>query len=994
MIKFIDLSTGNIFNGDVTNTGDGYTFYFDNEQSTGLVYVKRICVITDYQSINVSLSDKEQTIFRIIDVNSIKSVLDDINSAERDKQVYSLSGTEYYDINAYKQGENSITNHLYTDFVSTGEEYVVGSDTYYIHLLYFSAQSYDSGEFICDFEISEEGSNAKSQFRIGADFYNQSENLAINLLNQGFEVPNAIGRAIYDSNIHEDYNDNILLNRKYKELLNEYINILNNKGSYKSLINALNWFEYKDLVKIYEYWKHDEPNKPYLSNKDLCNTVNIEELINSFRKTTYIGLYFALYKICGYKDTIDLINETPQAPDPDDNILQGGGNVRNLPEPIPDVWFYNDSRKLVVDKFIKNWSAIDLYLKMTLLGNFYATYFMPIHLDLIHSTVESIIYTNTIKHLSWGSGNRLDFHNDVESFICKFDNKNLSIGPVECAIYKDTIFGEAGLLDRDTKYIVGVEGVEDGKYEGALDSEEDRDNFLKNLYNDLGCVVDFKCIIDRIPTGSTIYYGEILCFNKKDKAVDYINTYRFTGESTSFKLLFYTPGEYQLSIRLRTDTGKSYISVVNVNIEDSLLQDVDLYKVIRKRNIADDDIYKPDCFNYIWSCIKDKKIDKYNQYLMINNTNDVSSIGLNQVVVCKFPNNPDNSYQGITAKMSNGDTVNIQLVERDGEYIVTGLENYSNYNCYVMDKYNRLDIDGDIADSETTKYAYIVNTEFSCKDKRYLLRKHNIGVSKNGKHNNCVINLGLFLHKRFQNINTYIPEELVFLNVLSGSNNVKDIYINNINIDTDRLYRYFDSLDPKLDTLTKQYLINSVKDINNILWYNNGIHKMNLAKTRVITKIPEYTTSFNLNVRFKDGNTVVEHIDIPETLISSSPWIVKINGSSVDDEAVMQDIFIPAFHESILCENNIIDRDDTICVKPDIYKLLGSDDYKLIGWELIKRNTGETLMFDDGVVPQELIIGNFTKFGLKPGYYDIVLKYSLSKEKIKTIRITSSFLLK
>ena len=41
-----------------------------------------------------------------------------------------------------------------------------------------------------------------------------------------------------------------LLEKKFKELLVNYWDVIANKGSYKSLINSIKWFEYGDILKL------------------------------------------------------------------------------------------------------------------------------------------------------------------------------------------------------------------------------------------------------------------------------------------------------------------------------------------------------------------------------------------------------------------------------------------------------------------------------------------------------------------------------------------------------------------------------------------------------------------------------------------------------------------------------------------------------------------------------------------------------------------------
>lgn len=64
-----------------------------------------------------------------------------------------------------------------------------------------------------------------------------------------------------ESDINEAGIDYTILNRKRKELLSVYPEIYNYIGSYKALINSINFFGYNDL-ELYEYYKCIKPTSP------------------------------------------------------------------------------------------------------------------------------------------------------------------------------------------------------------------------------------------------------------------------------------------------------------------------------------------------------------------------------------------------------------------------------------------------------------------------------------------------------------------------------------------------------------------------------------------------------------------------------------------------------------------------------------------------------------------------------------------------------------
>ena len=70
-------------------------------------------------------------------------------------------------------------------------------------------------------------------------------------------------------------------------------------------------------------------------------------------------------------------------------------------------------------------------LKMTLLGNYFSTYFMPIHLDLLYSSVENIIF-DAIKIKTYSSGvGTCTSINDIGGDVIRIkNNKEYVIGDV------------------------------------------------------------------------------------------------------------------------------------------------------------------------------------------------------------------------------------------------------------------------------------------------------------------------------------------------------------------------------------------------------------------------------------------------------------------------------------------------------------------------------------------------------------------------------------
>jgi hypothetical protein len=326
MIKFIDLHNekGYVFDGLwELNQQNGYIFWFPNEQSVKITYTMPICIYTDIaEPLNLTIENND--IFSFI---------------EHDTEDTDCGGF------IFKTPKYSLTHKTHPELI----------DDMYAHVFYVSCKSDNALEAVCKLQIDKYGF-----IKIGADFYDEYEATYVNLSNFGIELPDYVQKAIYDSNVHEDYKDNILINRKFKELLSNYWDVVANKGSYKSLINSLDWFEWGNNLRLREIWKYHNGNKFFFDDKAVCSLLENKYMsaLSSFIKTTYFSLYASIY---------------------DDDTSYDSEMNPNL--------------KAVVHK----WGKEDLALKISLFAEFFETFFMPIHTSVLHGCIEDVVYTNTIK---------------------------------------------------------------------------------------------------------------------------------------------------------------------------------------------------------------------------------------------------------------------------------------------------------------------------------------------------------------------------------------------------------------------------------------------------------------------------------------------------------------------------------------------------------------------------------------------------------------------
>lgn len=630
MIRFIDIDKGSVYNGSKP-----YVFWMDNQQSVNMIYTKRICVLTDNSTITVYIPNNN--IFKLLDMSKLGDTVH-INSFDY-KVLQSLYAIED------KTGLNKYIDH--------GVAY--SNTSYYVHMLYIVASSENIGEFHESFFIDDE------EFEIAADFYAEDESLKINLSNFGIELPESIQNAIYDTNVHEEAKDDITLNRKYKELLLNYWDIVAGRGSYKSLLNSLSWFEYGDLVKINELWKHEEWGINRLNREELNTIMNskVRSTLNNFSKTTYIGIYLALQKyltqngnvvydklaninVGGSAGEVDLnsaqtdrlipnndpdkdwlftINEQDVTIDEyEDEVDLGPGSnwIRNVIKNYKG--FLGEEVPLLKDKIFK-WSTEDLALKMYLVGCFYEAYFMPIHLDLIHSTVEELVFTNTIKCMNTSHLDRSDHMFSIETFDCNVKDGSIyrlqDVSVQGGYAYKghaddsdDTafvnIYDDSSSDDYESFRVVGIEDEYNHPMQYDEDSSDDVVNsrlktFYLNNYTGVGVIIPFECTIEVTEedyTGNDFINNEriVLVSDSKARYFDYHTLYaiepygrdmsRHYRYRINFNLLLTQEGENVITLYFSTASGRVYVKTVHVQVLGDTRCKLKVYRVKSSKSLT------------------------------------------------------------------------------------------------------------------------------------------------------------------------------------------------------------------------------------------------------------------------------------------------------------------------------------------------------------------------------------------------------------------------
>lgn len=502
-MEFINLENGLTYNGSKP-----FIHFFPNGQSVNLNYEHKLCFLSRYETLTVTLNSD---VFSLIDLTKIQYLHTRTRMAQK----------SFFDLKQLK------TNTL----VSKGTKY----KNQYIHVVYLLAHSSVVGEIVDVLKIGHE------EVYIGADFYGEDERLKNSLENFEAVVPESIQRAIYECNVHEESNDNITLNRKYRELLQNYWNICMSKGSYTSLVDSLAWFEWGELVRLEEFWKRTDPHGDTLLQFPVEKHLNKEmyKMLSTVSKTTFYGLYCCLYK------------EMPDGFDEEENPL--------------------------LENQLMRWSVGDISLKMILLGNFYQTYFMPIHLDLLHSTIEHWVFTVNQKIMNYNSVEFCMTFNNVKTFECDYEEV-IKMKPTYLYFYDDVLFKNATMNRSGLVIPLGCSTTRRN-----VTSEQ----VYNRYYNYICAVNKFTCHIPQV----NIKHSWLICRNEDGTTLhSYEDMVYGTNSTFSFELFFEKPGQWNIVMMFETIDSVTYSKELNIWVEENVYNTIDLYKLeySSKTGFADD----------------------------------------------------------------------------------------------------------------------------------------------------------------------------------------------------------------------------------------------------------------------------------------------------------------------------------------------------------------------------------------------------------------------
>lgn len=601
-MKFLNLETGYSFDGLWTNEqSKGYIFWFPSEQSINITYTMPICIVS-----------KEQ-----LDDNTVIAI--------EDNDVFSFISHDADSINV--DGFNFDGKPKYMSTIAVSDLDCENINNNYIYVFNVACKSIEEGEYICKITIGDYG-----YIRVGADFYGENESLYVNLANFGVEIPETIQKAIYDSNVHEDFKDNILINRKFKELLSNYWDVIANRGSYKSLINSLKWFEWGDKLEIKEIWRHLLADKSFFNDEEVMSIFEskLNDSFENYVKTTYISLYCSLY------------DERPE----------------NVGDPE-----YDSEFNPVLSNAVLKYSIDDIKLKISLLAQFFGAFFLPIHMSILHAVAETKVFTNTIKTVLGSVMKRNDCFGSFEyvesnikdDSIYKMTNVRAQVTDTTTfAIkWKDPKYDKEGNVVEEYNHTWF--GVDEFTSKGKVD-ESNINTFAIQYYTGPGLILPIEMIIPNQYEKDMIHHT--IADVMYNDTVERLHFYdKFVMSQNKFKIKFNylikEAADYIIRFTFFTAAGKTITRTLKFTVEDADNLCINVYKVQAKddtNGLTYNDFNDTDSCGYLFKAQKTDKPEYYTQvlpYMLPTNPlyESYKGIKLSRLVIFDIQNKNDKAYK-------------------------------------------------------------------------------------------------------------------------------------------------------------------------------------------------------------------------------------------------------------------------------------------------------------------------------------------------------------
>jgi hypothetical protein len=276
---------------------------------------------------------------------------------------------------------------------------------------------------------------------------------------------------------------------------------------------------------------------------------------------------------------------------------------------------------------------------------------MPIHLDLIHSTVEHIVFTNTIKILQDAYVSRRDFVNNIYCFDCNIKNGDVFfLEDVKARVNNSTTLGSSYVDPYKDTIIVGVDNEVT-----KINDEEELKTFMSQYYNGIGAIIPFECKV-----GEPI--KNVIISIKKDNTLIISNTKLVTSnDPITFNLLCQNEGEYIINLCFESTSGKYFTKTIKFVVVDNTGHTLKVYKIVRGKPSGD----QLAADNYVFTHTRNSNLDLVQQVLYSSLEENIG-IGLQRTVVYEGNvTNIINGFDRFTKEDKNGNITYTMFVCQD-----------------------------------------------------------------------------------------------------------------------------------------------------------------------------------------------------------------------------------------------------------------------------------------------------------------------------------------
>ena len=303
-------------------------------------------------------------------------------------------------------------------------------------------------------------------------------------------------------------------------------------------MNSLKWFEYGDMLKLYEFWSTPEMIKLHQREMDLEWNDAVKELSSIYMKTTFIAIAL----------DIDQMKKSD-----DGKVIY---EIEDGECTVP-----------VTEGAMTKWSIDDLMLKVTLLGNYFSTFFMPIHLDLLYSSVERRVFTTPAKEKKY-------FGPGESSAIIINDKDYISID----GIYDEYVIGDAyysataatPLMSSDMKF--GIQTLESISNDDTYKNSDKESGVFSTIFQNNISIGAYAVIPLSLSVkthekeiNNNIIYTTLIA-KVGDNVISSPVSLKSGGESMNINIYIKSPGKYAIGLNLIGDSGIGLSKTMNISV--------------------------------------------------------------------------------------------------------------------------------------------------------------------------------------------------------------------------------------------------------------------------------------------------------------------------------------------------------------------------------------------------------------------------------------------